>query len=219
MNHDDFWFPDHLQTAITHLTATQTDLSVGMGVVIGVSGACVDVSGAYVPVGFLPDDRYVPNYFIPASGWVFRRTVLATVPGWRSYRNLWLYPSHDFLDQLFRAGFLITPTNRLTWVAIPSGNRANSYRHRLADEHAHYFAQLTANPNWRTELLTAMLRDARNTAQGGWPVAWPGLKNVIKAPLIRRGIITIKTRFMLTYLRKGNALQSLRQVRGLPKLP
>lgn len=219
MNHDDFWFPDHLQTAITHLTATQTDLSVGMGVVIGVSGACVDVSGAYVPVGFLPDDRYVPNYFIPASGWVFRRTVLVTVPGWRSYRNLWLYPSHDFLDQLFRAGFLITPTNRLTWVAIPSGNRANSYRHRLADEHAHYFAQLTASPNWRTELLTAMLRDARNTAQGGWPVAWPGLKNVIKAPLIRRGIITIKTRFMLTYLRKGNALQSLRQVRGLPKLP
>ena len=212
LNHDDFWFPDHLATALDMLQSNRADFVLSAGFIIQPDDS-VDA------IGLFADNRYVPNYFVPASGWVFRREVLKVVPNWRSYRLLWIYPSHDFLRRAFRAGLRMVPTNRFTFVHIPSGNRVNSYRDRQAVEHQHYFQQLTQNSNWRADLLTKVLLAPKLAWQSrGWPMLWQGFKNLLKQPFVRRGVVTVEWRMMLKYPRKGDILQSLRIVRGLPKL-
>ncbi|GAB3576229.1 hypothetical protein GCM10027578_41720 [Spirosoma luteolum] len=213
LNHDDFWFPDHLAVALQTLTTQSADFALATGLVIQ-----PDKSIYYL--GVMPKKQFLPNAFVPASGWVFRREVLAKVPAWRSYRDLWIYPSHDFLRRAYQAGLRLEPTHQFTFLAIPSGNRVNSYRERQQHEHDYYFEYLIRHPERRAELLMTVLAQANNELHyRSWPLIWQGVKNLIKLPLIRRGIVTIEWRMMLKHPRKGDALQALRAVRGLAKLP
>ena len=212
LNHDDFWFPDHLATALALFDRQpDTDFSTPLQ-------AIINPDCSVFLLGLFEHNSYRPNYFVPASGWVFHRRVLLAVPTWRSYRDLWLFPSHDYLRRVFRAGLTIRSTNHLTCVGVPSSFRKNSYRDRQHDEHAHYANQLTSNTNWRTDLLTSALMN--NELQLSNPaILWQLLKNIIKRPFVQRNLVPMEWWLMLLHLRKGESLRRLRQLRGLHTLP
>ncbi|SOD94881.1 glycosyltransferase family 2 protein [Spirosoma fluviale] len=213
LNHDDMWFPDHLAVCLTTLRTQQADLVFAMGAVIM-------PEEEIALVGILPDNRYKPVYFVPASSWVFHRSVVDAVGEWYSYKKLWLVPSHDWLRRVDRKGKTISIIRQLTWLAIPSGARKNSYRERQSREHDYYFNELCTNPAFKESLLARVavaFLEKENRFEGVGMI-WQGLKNIVKKQVIAAGFLPLELRLMWQYRRKGEGLNYLRSMRGLPKL-
>ncbi|WP_245564878.1 glycosyltransferase family 2 protein [Spirosoma panaciterrae] len=213
LNHDDLWFSNHLAACLDTIRLTTADLVFGVCALVMPDGQ--------VNIGeVMPDSKYHPAYFIPASGWLFRKEIVNEVGYWLSYRAIWLYPSHDWLRRVYRKGKRIVPIRQLTWLAIPSGNRKNSYSERQSEEHAYYFSQISTNPAFKEELLTKVVFDQREQQSRfeGGKLMWQGAKNTIKKRFIALGLTPVELRFMWQFWWKGKALDKLRQTRGLPKL-
>lgn len=213
LNHDDMWFPNHLTTCLTAIRESQADLVFGLGAISW-------EAGQILLAGTVPANTYHSAYFVPASSWVFRRSILAEVGLWRSYKTLWLYPSHDWLRRVYQKKKRIQPIRELTWLSIPSGIRINSYRDRQSHEHDCFYTQLTTNPAFKEQLLTQALMGVvdQTTLAGGRQLIWQGVKNSIKKRVMATGLTPIEIRFMWQYWRKGQAIHVLRKIRGLPKL-
>jgi glycosyltransferase involved in cell wall biosynthesis len=213
LNHDDMWFPEHLAVCLTTLRTQQADLVFTLG-------AVVMLDEQIVLAGILPDNRYKPVYFVPASSWVFHRSVVDEVGEWYSYKKLWLVPSHDWLRRVDRTGKTISIIRQLTWLAIPSGARKNSYRERQSQEHDHYFNELSTNPAFKESLLArvAVAFSEKENRFEGTGMIWQGLKNIVKKQVIAVGFVPLELRLMWQYRQKGEGLNYLRKIRGLPKL-
>jgi glycosyltransferase involved in cell wall biosynthesis len=123
LNHDDLWFPDHLERALAALERGDA------GMVFAVVGLVQDGGD----VELLPSwsGRYEPvRVSAPASGWVVRRRTIERVGPWRSYRDTFLAPSHDWIRRAHQAGEHIEQVPFLTVLAIQSGFRPGSYAER-----------------------------------------------------------------------------------------
>ncbi|MGA0555821.1 glycosyltransferase family 2 protein [Larkinella sp. VNQ87] len=213
LNHDDLWFPDHLQRGLDALRQPKTDVVIGMGVV-------VNPDSSFQLYGVFPDNRYRPVDFVPASGWLFRKSLLEEVGYWRSFRHLWIYPSQDWLIRAYKAGKHLVPTHHLTWLAVPSGVRKNVYLDREEFENRQYYYHISTNPSFREQILTAVAV-ATETQNRRFPVGslWrQGVKNLIIRQLINLGLLPVQVRFMVRYWRRGGALNALRKMRGLSKI-
>jgi glycosyltransferase involved in cell wall biosynthesis len=150
LNHDDLWFPDHLEHALVALEARAADLAF--------SPTFTVAAGGQVIVDALPrNGRYDPHQIdraTPASGWLVRRDALHRLRGWRSARECRVEPSQDLLFRAHRAGMRLWGTGMPTVISVPSGDRARSY---LGDHAAEQVALLErlGDPALRSELFAA----------------------------------------------------------------
>jgi glycosyltransferase involved in cell wall biosynthesis len=152
LNHDDLWFPDHLETCLRPLEADQADL------VWGLADRLLPGGGRRLD-GLFPHGRYVPGPIVPASSWVFRRTLAAAIGPWRHRREIRDIPSQDWLLRAWRAGTRMRAVPRVTLVVIGSGKRPGSYARRDEDEHREAFERLEGAPAWREQELERLLVD------------------------------------------------------------
>jgi Glycosyl transferase family 2 len=88
LNHDDLWLPDHLELAVAALEASGADLVFTMALQ-------VEREGHYVLHNWAPGRRYLPELFIPASSWVFRRELFERIGGWRPVQTIRNFPSQE----------------------------------------------------------------------------------------------------------------------------
>ena len=210
LNHDDLWFPDHLQRTLDCLLSTQADLVMAGGVVDHGPDKPMDITGL-----FSERRGYDPiTTFVPASNWLFRRALLQEIGFWRPARELYLAPSHDWQQRVFNARKRIQASGHITVVALPSSSRKNVYADRSFTENkrAH---RLMQDPSFRSELLTKVIYQWGQTYYYEEKLHLKRfLFQKIKNFLQNSGINTLEWSFRLRY-GKGGIIRKFRKQRGL----
>lgn len=214
LNHDDLWLPDHLESAIECIEATNADLVFTLVDAVSDAGRnslwCV-----------VPGMRYEPGLLVPASCWVCRRALFEEVGPWRSYRECHSVPSQDWLYRAWRAGKDLRLLPRLTVVAIPSGTRRGSYSEREVQLNQHYFERVRRETDFRERELTAIATNFE-TPWLRWYTAPQLLRRALRNALVRVCIAArldpVAVRNFFRYFRKGAFLDQLRRTRGLEPL-
>jgi len=220
LNHDDLYFPEHLERSLAHLEATGADL-----VFSGVAAAAprsVEQLGLnelqFTLLGVSPDDEYRPYVFAPASGWVLRRGLLEELNGWRSARDCSIEPSQDFLFRAWRARKRIRALPAVTVLAVQSGNRKDSYRTRQVHENAYYAERMRTDVAFRETLLThaafehasQAIAASRKLNCSPMQVASVLLYDVLCKLGIHPRSLTMRLRYG-----RGGWIKELRRIRGL----
>lgn len=150
LNHDDLWFPDHLESCLEPLEANDADL------VWGLTDRLLSGGGRRLE-GLFAAGRWTPGPLVPASSWVFRRTLADEIGPWRHRSEIRDIPSQDWLFRAWRAGARMRAVPRVTLVAIGSVKRPGSYARRDEEEQREVFARLEGDPGWREHELGHLL--------------------------------------------------------------
>ncbi|NBA84913.1 glycosyltransferase [Emticicia sp. CRIBPO] len=215
LNHDDLWYPEHLQVLVDEISRTDSDL----------------VYSWYLPYNFqqfnrfynLPvfneENKHYPFLTIPASTWLLKSKLVTEIGLWKSAWEIYNVPSQNWLGRVYKAGKKITIVNRLTTIAIHSGCRKDSYLNREESEHEEVFNQMyTAEfrESILTELCTHMAYRFNRISLKQY------IKNIFKIPL---NFLIIKYQLnpnawfsVFIFKKKGGAVNHYRSVRGLPHL-
>ncbi|MBZ5672971.1 MAG: glycosyltransferase [Acidobacteriia bacterium] len=242
LNHDDLWFPDHLETAVRALNETGADLVWPLIVKM-------DKHGVFTCGDLIIERRYAAHLSVPASFWVMRRELADEVGPWRHHQECHATPSQDWL---FRAGSLgkdLRYIPHFTAIALPSGGRPGAYANREHLENQAVFERIHADAQYREKVLIAIAEQAsivqanpplwrgavisarefvrrRLAPFRGWPTeksyTYPLAGAVRKR--IRRwagswGVHPEAVELRLKYRRPGGFIQYLRRFRGLPPTP
>lgn len=211
LNHDDMWFPFHLESTLDALDNNAYDLVYALYL-------AVDPDGRPQVHNVAPTAGYAMNLSIPASTWLLPRPVIEAVGPWRPYTESYQVPSQEWLKRLFRGGHRIGHVERVTSVRISSSVRADSYRCRHVAEHEHYFQQMR-RPEFLAEALTEV---AVGLVRWNRYAVWGHLRQAIIGAARRLlpsvGLPTGAVANWLRYGRKGGAIDRVRAIRGLPRL-
>ncbi len=151
LNHDDLWLPDHLELAIGALEASGADLVFTMALQ-------VEREGHYVLHNWAPGRKYLPELFLPASSWVFRRELFERIGGWRAVQTIRNFPSQDWLFRAHLSGARLEFLPMITALFLPSRTRANCYLGNPGAEQERWLERIQANPAIRSELTLLSLR-------------------------------------------------------------
>ena len=220
LNHDDLWWPDHLEHGLQALAATGAD-------VVFAEMLCLQVGGSFV-FGRTRGGCYDPNEHLPASSWLVRETAVREVGPWRPFGAQFSYPSQEWLFRAWWAGTdarysprwifgrfsskkQIRSTGHLTALHIPSTLRPNSYRDRDATEHQRYFELIASGATPRD-------LDANPWIPQGWwlPPSMGRLQGPVLRCVLSLGIAPCAVRmFVRNRGRRGKELDILRRSRGL----
>jgi len=242
LNHDDLWFPDHLETAVRALNETGADLVWPLVVKM-------DIHGVFTCGDLNPERRYEPHLSVPASFWVMRSNLTGEVGPWRHHRECHATPSQDWL---FRARTLekdMRYIRHLSAITLPSGGRPGAYAGREHLENQAIFERIQGDPQYREKVLMAIAEQAailqgnppvwnsivdtvrdivrrRLAPYRGWPIAKSYAYPVAAAAnkRMRRwagfwGVHPEAVELGLKYRRPGGFIQHLRRFRGLPAKP
>jgi len=241
LNHDDLWFPDHLETAIGALQETGADL-------VWPLVAARRSDGVYVCNDLNAERRYAPHLSVPASFWVMRRELVEEVGPWRGHWECHATPSQDWLFRAWRAGKELRYIPHLTAIGLPSGGRPRAYANREFLENQAVFEQI-CQQGFREKVLLAVAEhyaiaqssppvwgEVRHTFRDfvrrrlapywGWPrpsAYIPPLAIAVRKKLRRLlaacGLHPESVQLFLKYHRRGGFIYFLRRFRGLPEEP
>lgn len=154
LNHDDLYFPDHLETGVSALERTGADLVFAATLQARRSTPEELEAGLWeLRVGAPPGSRYEPYLNTPASGWLLRRELHEELGGWRPAVACWGPPSQDFLFRARKAGRDLRFVPRATVLRVPSNKRPDVYARREAYENEFFYEQMVRDPRFREKLL------------------------------------------------------------------
>lgn len=231
LGHDDLWWPCHLDLALGKLREAKADLVFGRLFRVNPSGEARTDPPAGVTA-------YSPWNRIPASAWVFRRSLLNRVGTWRPATTLYNLPSQDWLFRAYRSGATLLALPRVTVVFISSVVREGSYQHRNAEDQERYFKLLRERPDFEPaespppppedvfqfpkDRLGPILSKPRS-----WWSLWETIRFVathyplrrIQRVALRFGVHPFAVKQFLQHGRKGGFVRMLRRRGGLPERP
>ena len=211
LNHDDLWFPDHLETCLAGIEATGADLVFTL-----VNAVTAD--GLNLLLGATPTGRYEPYMHVPASSWLLRRELMQEVGPWRFYRECHNIPSQEWLCRATKAGQDLRLIPRLTVIALPSGSRKGSYLAKTADENRDYFERMCSQPSVRERQLTEIARwyASRDIRPDVIRLLGRGVINFFRRVCLPLGVSPRAAWHWVRYRRRGGAVDHKREIRGLP---
>ena len=216
LNHDDLWFPDHLERCVEALERTGADVVYGLAATVAAGGEDVRLAAAS------PDGLHAPWTAVPATCWVLRRGAAARVGPWRRAAECMTYPSHDWVHRA-RGVLDVREVPHLTAVLLPSGLRRGSYVDPdAAAEHEALLAELERDPDaLRLRLATAAARTHAAEALAPRSLRQNLLRverDAVARVAVRAGVAPMTIGMWARYRRRGAFLDQLRRHRGLPPL-
>ena len=148
INHDDLWFPDHLDKCLQTIQEKDADWVFSMGILVRDEN---DLSLQ----GVSPEERFHPKYgiMVEATQWLLKRELLEELNGWTSYKTIHLPPSQDLILRAWKKGKKIYRVPAVTTFLIPSGTRKNVYLDRCFEENQEYFLQMSTNIHFREQQI------------------------------------------------------------------
>jgi glycosyltransferase involved in cell wall biosynthesis len=218
LNHDDLWFPDHLESAVQAIERTGADM------VYTLLDQVRTGDGRWRPhrlCGVAPGLRFDPRTSVPASCWLLRSDLIKDVGKWRFYKECRVVPSEDWLYRAWRAGKDIRAVPKLTVLAFASGRRVNSYAERQYAEQQRFLSAMKRPDALRAEQLAEIAVSYR----------MHGFQYLQLRRLLRDALANLSYRIsmklgwhpfhlaqVLTRVRRGARIDALRKTRGLPRL-
>jgi glycosyltransferase involved in cell wall biosynthesis len=227
LNHDDLYFPHHLEEAVRLLQDAHLDL---------VFARRWSVDGPEGRTSVRPPSgrfEYEPTSCVPASCWVFRRELIDDIGPWRAAAELYNMPSQDWIFRAFKAGKKIRCTRDVGIVVISSLVVDNTYRDRRDIEQRAYYELLRTNPDRmpvtsslseprrpgglrRGAALLARRRTWRGRLGTSIFLASVGFARCVDRVFGRHVHPTRLQWFIKGRGRKGALIETLRERRGLP---
>ncbi|HPO16812.1 MAG TPA: glycosyltransferase family A protein [Candidatus Hydrogenedentes bacterium] len=213
LNHDDLWFPDHLDTAVNALETSEADLVFTLGLALR-PGNEQKLSG--IPADGL---NYEPNIFVPATVWVFRRELAKAVGPWLHYRKCYNLPSQNWLFRAYRMGKKLQLVPQITALLIQGGLRKDVYARREETENKAYFIRMTHDPGFREELTRQMMMQFAAQNQEGRFSKNPvrALRRAANRCLFPLGLNATILKNMVRYHKRGGLVDHLRRHTGARK--
>ena len=129
LNHDDFFFPDHLAETIATLERTGADFTYTLQLE-------ADPDGTWRVNATFPGKAFDPILHPNASTWVFRRDLFTRVGPLVRRDRVFTYPTREWLWRAYRHGVTMVPTPAVTVVVVSATTRRNVYAERQCHEHA-----------------------------------------------------------------------------------
>jgi glycosyltransferase involved in cell wall biosynthesis len=218
LNHDDFWFPEHLEVTLRALEETGADM------VFTLSDIVKPGLGRFKPhrlMNCAPSFRYDPRINVPASTWVMRRETMEAVGPWKFYQESYLVPSQDWVFRAWKAGKDMRLVPEMTVVELPSGKRTGCYRNREHEEHAEVFERMRADPRFRERELTDIAMGYRMhwfDLQSPRHLMRQAMRSLFDKLCLKLGVHPSSVRTWWRDGRKGSIIDRLRRNRGLPDL-
>jgi len=212
LNHDDLWFPDHLQKLAAYIRQTKADLVHALPLNIDSHGQafCGDSNAEL---------RYDPSQFVPASLWLARRELFEDLNGWRPAAEIYARnPSQDVLFRSWRLAKNLRCHPDFTAIILASGGRPNCYVERDDSQHAEIWNQMQ-NPRFREQLAIKLVTEsARKLKRLSSTHLSARISRVVDRRLVKMGLHPDAVRNRLAFRRKGWWIRHLRELRGLPPL-
>ena len=147
LNHDDFWFPDHLARALATLEETGADLTFTLQLEAD-PDARWRVNASY-PAGRF-DAIAHPN----ASTWVFRRELAERTGPLRHRNRVFTFPTRDWLWRAYRSGASFSATAAVTVLVVSATTRRNVYAERQSHEHEALWRAMCDDSHFREQRMT-----------------------------------------------------------------
>ncbi len=224
LNHDDLFFPDHLESSLRYLTDTGADLVYAPIIAAAWRRPEQLARGdlSFKLIGASASGRYEPYVFAPASSWMLRRELINDLGGWRSARECFTEPSQDFLFRAWKAGKNLRLKPQSTVLVMQSGARKNVYKNREEYENKFYARALREYNNFRQRALSEIALDLAGRAAA--PKFQFSVKRLLRKvayrPALWLGWHPRALRAFFKYGRRGGAVEGLRIIRGLePSAP
>lgn len=209
VNHDDIWFPEHLERCLDAMRATGADMAFTQYARLWPDHSVTITSGGSIRRRRLFESP-------PVTTWIIRPELYERLGGWRSAFELRLTPSSDFVLRALAAGAHVHEIPAVTAALISSSNRPGSYTDRAHVD---------------DELAASFLGDDPHGVLAALPTrVKPPLARVVRpiwdrmSPLFARiGIDPFPLRERLRALRNqrkpGDIIRAYRRTRGLPSEP
>ena len=150
LNHDDLWFPDHLERVLPAFDDLSVDVVFTMPLEI-------DPDGRFRVNMVYPDGFYDPRGAPPISSWVVRRDAYARWGLFRHRDECWSVPTQDWLFRAWRRGARILHLSAPTVLVINSAQRRNTYSERQDAEQRHWYGAIRNETGlWERALAAAL---------------------------------------------------------------
>ena len=167
LNHDDLWFPDHLERSVAHLEKTNCDLVYTLQ---------IDVDpGANTPTLRIPG-IYLQDFssFLPPSisTWTCRKKWAEEQPPMKPFYQVFTYPSLDWLLSGWKRGARYKPVPAVTTFIITTITRTDSYLNNSLNEHAFFFRQIFEGHISREQMLIEAFQNPKPTHLQGYSIKW-----------------------------------------------
>jgi len=211
LNHDDLWFPNHLEKLYEKLIAGNYDLVYS-------HHYTVPVEGKLIPIKLRPNNKHDNSYCSPASTWLFKKQLYYDIGPWDFYKKINNVPSQAWLLKLSKLKN-IGLVNEVTLIVIQSGTRMNSYKNRDYKENQLFAEAIKKNTDtllkdiYYNQFLYLKKRDSTNAYHVKAIV-----RNLILRVLEFFGLTLGQVLIFFKNPRKGSFINKLRKVRGLPKI-
>ena len=150
LNHDDLWFPDHLERMLPVFADDAVDMSFALPLE-------VEAGGRFRVNMVYPEGSYDPRGAPPIPSWVVRRSAFDRFGPMRQRDECWSLPTQDWLFRAWKRGARLAHVAAPTVIVITSATRRDTYRDRHEHEQRHWFDAMRDEPGLRERALVEAL--------------------------------------------------------------
>jgi glycosyltransferase involved in cell wall biosynthesis len=219
LNHDDFFFPEHLEKCVHALEAHGADL-VWSASALAKEAAHTDQRLSFSLIGITSNHRYSPFAMCIASCWLFRRELFDRVGQWRSSDELYVTPSQDWLFRAWRSGAVLRFVPIVSVIVVLAGPRPGSYSRRKSPDHELIAKWLREDPKCRERILEeAAVNEAMNHFRLHRTPPLGSLRRMLTRPvyslLAWAGIHPLSIPIAIRFGKRGNVVRNHRRITGV----
>lgn len=220
LNHDDFYFPDHLEKCVAELESSGADLVWVPCAIANVKAVTEgDRPFSFALHGVPAAPEYTPLATYISSSWVFRRGLAQRVGPWRSPEKAYVTPSQEWLFRAWYSGATLKFLPSVTVIVVLAGPRPGSYARPISPEHELIAQWLKEDPKCRERILEEA---AVNEAMGHFlHYRYPSLRSLrrmllrpVYFLLARMGIHPLSLPIAMVFGRRGSVVRNHRRITG-----